>query len=160
MIKILFVCYGNICRSPMAEFIFKDMVRRAGCEDEYYIASAATSSEEIRNGRGNPVYPPAREKLAEHGLFCRGKRAVQMKRSDYKKYDLLIGMDHENLYSMKRISGGDPDRKIHLLLDYTRHPRDVSDPWYTDDFETAYRDILEGCRGLFSYLKKNSFTLP
>ena len=114
MIRILFICHGNICRSPMAEFVMKDLVKRAGLEHQFQIASAATSTEEI----GNPVYPPAREKLAEHGISCRGKTARQVTRSDYDAYDLLIGMDQANLRNLRRICGGDPEGKIHLLLEY------------------------------------------
>ena len=130
MIKILFVCHGNICRSPMAEFVMKDLVKQAGLEDRFHIESAATSTEEI----GNPVYPPARRKLAEHGIDCAGKTARQLTNSDYGKYDLLIGMDRANLRNMYRICGGDFDGKMRLLTDYTDHPGDVADPWYTDEF--------------------------
>lgn len=146
MIKILFVCHGNICRSPMAEFVMKDLVRKAGREDAFEIGSAATSTEEI----GNPVYPPARRKLAEHGISCGGKTARQLKRGDYERYDLLIGMDDANLRNMRRICGGDPAGKLHLLLDYTGRPGSVADPWYTGDFEAAWRDVLEGCRGVLA----------
>ena len=141
MIKILFLCHGNICRSPMAEFIMKDLVEKAGLDGQFHIASAATSTEEI----GNPVYPPARRKLQEHGISCAGKTARQMTRRDYQQYDLLIGMDGYNLRNMERMLGGDPEGKLHLLLEDSEHPRSVADPWYTDDFDTAYRDILEGC---------------
>ena len=144
MIKILFVCHGNICRSPMAEFVMKDLVKQAGLENRFYIESAATSTEEL----GNPVYPPARRKLAEHGIDCKGKTARQLKNFDYGKFDLLIGMDRANLRNMHRICGGDPDGKLHLLMDYTGRPGDVADPWYTGDFETTWRDVLAGCRGL------------
>ena len=138
---ILFVCHGNICRSPMAEFVMKDLVRRAGREDEFYIESAATSTEEI----GNEVYPPARRKLAEHGIGCKGKTARQMTRRDYDRFDLLIGMDAWNIRNMNRICGGDPEGKIHKLLDYANRPDDVADPWYTGDFEATWHDVLEGC---------------
>lgn len=151
MVKILFVCYGNICRSPMAEFIMKDLVRQQGMADQFYIASAATSLEEI----GNPVYPPARRKLAEHGLSCAGKTARRMERHDYQEYDYLIGMEQFNLRHMMRILGDDPEKKVSRLLDFSDRPRDIDDPWYTGDFETAYRDILEGCKGFLSYLKDN-----
>jgi len=146
--NILFVCHGNICRSPMAEFVMKDLVERAGRSHEFYIESAATSTEEI----GNEVYPPARRKLAEHGIGCKGKTARQMTRRDYDRFDLIIGMDAWNLRNMQRICGGDPDGKIHLLLDYTDHPRDVADPWYTGDFEATWRDVLEGCQQLLATL--------
>ena len=147
--RILFVCHGNICRSPMAEFVMKKLVADAGREDEFEIASAATSTEEI----GNPVYPPARRKLAEHGISCAGKTARQLTLRDYGYYDLLIGMDRYNLANMRRMCGGDPDGKIHLLLDYTDHPRDVADPWYTDDFDATWRDCLEGCQALLDDLQ-------
>ena len=148
MTKILFVCHGNICRSPMAEFVMKDLVAKAGRSSEFFIASAATSTDEL----GSPVYPPARRKLAEHGIGCAGKTARQMRRQDYGDYDLLIGMDDANLRNMRRICGGDPDGKICLLLDYTDHPRSVADPWYTGDFNATWRDVLEGCRGLLESL--------
>lgn len=148
MTKILFVCHGNICRSPMAEFVMKKLVQEAGLASEFEIASAATSTEEI----GNPVYPPARRKLAEHGISTTGKTARQLTRRDYAYYDLLIGMDTWNLRNMNRMLGGDPDDKIRLLMDYTDCPGDVADPWYTDDFQTCYEDVLEGCRKLLSSL--------
>ena len=148
MVKILFVCHGNICRSPMAEFVMKDLVKKAGLEAQFHIESAATSTEEI----GNSVYPPARRKLAEHGIDCTGKTARQLTNSDYDNYDLLIGMDRANLRNMHRICGGDYAGKMHLLMDYTDRPGDVADPWYTDDFESTWRDVLAGCRGL---LEKN-----
>ena len=149
MTKVLFICHGNICRSPMAEFVMKDLVRRAGCAGRYEIASAATSSEEI----GNPVYPPARRKLAEHGIGCAGKTARRLTRADYAAWDLLIGMDEENLYNMRRLCGGDPAGKMHLLLEYARRPGEVADPWYTGDFEATWRDVLDGCRGLLAALE-------
>jgi len=148
MIKVLFVCHGNICRSPMAEFVMKHLVKEAGLSGRFEIASAATSTEEL----GNPVYPPARRKLLEHGIRCDGKRARQLTRADYQKYDVLIGMDHANLRNMHRICGGDPDGKIHMLLDYTDRPGSVADPWYTDDFDATWRDAMEGCTGLLKSL--------
>ena len=148
MIKILFVCHGNICRSPMAEFVMKDLVKKAGLVSQFQIASAATSREEI----GNPVYPPARRKLAEHGIACNGHAARQLTNGDYEKYDLLIGMDKANLRNMYRICGGDFADKMHLLMDYTDHPGDVADPWYTEDFETTSKDVLAGCQGLLESL--------
>ena len=148
MKKILFVCHGNICRSPMAEFVMKDLVKKAGLESQFHIESAATSREEI----GNPVYPPARRKLAEHGIACDGHAARQLTRADYEKYDLLIGMDRANLRDMYRICGGDFSGKLHLLMDYTDHPRDVADPWYTEDFEATWQDVLAGCQGLLREL--------
>ena len=149
MTKVLFVCLGNICRSPMAEFVMKDLVERAGLAGTFSIASAATSSEEA----GNPVYPPARRKLAEHGIQCAGKTSRQLRAEDYGKYDLLIGMDGRNLRNMECICGGDPEGKIHLLMDYTDRPGEVADPWYTGDFERAWQDILEGCEGLLAHLQ-------
>ena len=148
MTKILFVCHGNICRSPMAEYVMKDLVQKAGLEDEFEIASAATSTEEI----GNPVYPPARNKLAQHGISCQGHAARQLKRADYGRWDLLIGMDQANLRNMNRICGGDPEGKIHLLMDYTARPGEVDDPWYTGDFETTWQDVLLGCSQLLQQL--------
>ncbi len=149
MTKILFVCLGNICRSPMAEFVMKDLVKQAGLEGQFRIDSAATSREEL----GNPVYGPARRKLAEHGISCGGHRARQLQSQDYSQYDLLIGMDQANIRNMGRICGGDPLRKIHLLLDYAgRLGQEVADPWYTGDFETAWQDISQGCQGLLKEL--------
>ena len=148
MIKILFVCHGNICRSPMAEFIFKDLINKKGIADRFYIASAATSYEEI----GNPVYPPARKKLSEHGINPAGKVAIHMNREDYDAYDFLIGMEQMNIRNMHRIVGSDPQGKICRLLDYSKRPRDISDPWYTGDFDRAYEDILEGCEALLQHL--------
>ena len=130
----------------MAEFVMKDLVRQAGLESQFHIESAATSTEEI----GNPVYPPARRKLAEHSIDCAGKRARQLTRTDYDRFDLLIGMVRANLRNMNRICGGDFAGKLHLLMDYTDRPGDVADPWYTDDFETTWRDVLEGARGCWS----------
>ena len=149
MINILFVCHGNICRSPMAEFVMKDLVQKAGLEHEFSIASAATSTEEI----GNPVYPPARRKLAEHGIGCAGHAARQLRRDDYDRWDYLIGMDSANLRNMHRICGGDPAGKISLLLDWTDHPGSVADPWYTGDFEATWQDVLEGCRNLLEQIR-------
>lgn len=148
MKKILFVCHGNICRSPMAEFIMKDLVKKAGQENEFYIESAATSTEEI----GNSVYPPARQMLASHGISCKGKTARQMTRRDYQEFDLLIGMDSWNIRNMNRIAGDDPEDKIHKLLDYTSRPGDVADPWYTGNFDATWRDCLEGCTLLLQEL--------
>ena len=154
MKRILFVCHGNICRSPMAEFVMKDLVRKAGREDEFYIESAATSTEEIGNG----VYPPARRKLAEHGIACDGKTARQMTRRDYERFDLLIGMDSWNIDNMEDICGGDPEGKIHKLLDFTSRRGDVADPWYTRDFEATWRDVLEGCQCLLQHISYNHST--
>lgn len=152
MIKVLFICHGNICRSPMAEFIMKDMVSKAGMSDRFYIASAATSSEEIWNGVGNPVYPPAREELARHGISCKGKRAVQLTKEDYNRYDYILGMEHWNIRNMLRILGKDPEGKVKLLLDYSDRPRDIADPWYTGEFGKTYADIAEGCEAFLKYL--------
>lgn len=152
MIRILFVCHGNICRSPMAEFIFKDMVKQQGREKEFFIASCATSTEEIWNGLGNPVYPPARAELAKHGISFEGKRAVQLTKKDYESYDLLIAMDSNNVRNIHRIIGSDPAGKVRKLMDYTPCGGDVADPWYTDRFDIAYRDIEEGCRCLLEQL--------
>lgn len=133
----------------MAEFVMKDLVRKAGLESQFHIASAATSTEEI----GSPVYPPARRKLAEHGINCSGKTARQLTRTDYDRYDLLIGMDNANLRNMRRICGGDSDGKIRLLLEFTGRSGEVADPWYTGDFEATWRDVLEGCSGLLRHLQ-------
>lgn len=142
MIRVMMVCLGNICRSPMAEFIFRDMAEKHGLGDRVFCASSAISTEEI----GNPVYPPAKRKLYSLGLNCSGKRAVQLKKADYDDYDLLLGMEERHLNAMRRICGGDPEGKIHLLLEDSPRPRDIDDPWYTDDFDTACADIQEGCR--------------
>lgn len=149
MIKILFICHGNICRSPMAEFIMKDLVRKADLTQEFYIESAATSREEI----GNPVYPPVCRLLNEHGIDCAGKTARQLIKQDYDQFDFLIGMDRNNLYNMRRICGDDYENKMHLLMDYTNHSGDVDDPWYSGDFETTWCDISKGCKGLLQSIK-------
>ena len=171
MVKLLFVCHGNICRSPMAEYVMKNLVKKAGLEDEFRIASVATSREEI----GNPVYPPAQRKLAEHGISCDGHAARQLRNSDYEEYDLLIGMDRANLRSMYRIisapraslrsvalrngacgrsCGGDFNDKMHLLMEYAERPeQEVAGPWYTDDFDANWRDALADCQGLLDHLK-------
>ena len=148
MTKIMFVCHGNICRSPMAEFVLKDMVKRRGLEKDFVIVSSATSTEEIWNGIGNPVYPPAKSVLERHGIDSSGKRAVQLKASDYGKYDWFIGMDSSNICNMTHILGGDKDNKIHKLMEYTGSNADVSDPWYTRDFDRCYKDIYAGCKAL------------
>ena len=141
MIRIMFVCHGNICRSPMAEFIFRDMVKKAGIADRFVIESSATSTEEIWNGIGNPVYPPAKRELAKHVICCDGKRAVQLKKSDYDKYDYFICMDSNNIRNTMRIFGDDKDGKVCKMMSFAGMNRDVSDPWYSGDFEQAYNDI-------------------
>ena len=150
MTKILFVCHGNICRSPMAEFVLRDMVTRERRAGAFSIASVATSTEEIGNG----VYPPARRKLREHGIDCSGKTARQMTYRDYGEYDLLIGMDSANMRNMRRICGGDPEDKLRLLMAYTGRERDVADPWYTGDFEATWRDVNAGCRALLQAIDR------
>ena len=149
MIKILFICHGNICRSPMAEFIMKNIVFEAAKADDFEIQSAATSTEEI----GNPVYPPVRKILGEHGIDCTGKTARQMTKKDYAYFDYIIGMDHYNLRNMKSFFDGDPQNKVSLLMCFTNRPGDVADPWYTGDFKATWRDIYEGCLGLMDKLK-------
>lgn len=144
MIKIMFVCHGNICRSPMAEIIMRDMIEKRGLSDKISVASSATSTEEI----GNPVYPPARRELAKHSLSAEGKFSVQLTRSDYEKYDYFVGMDSRNILNMHRILDGDPDNKILKLLDLTDKGGDVADPWYTGEFSQTYSDCLLGCEAL------------
>ena len=148
MKKVLFICHGNICRSPMAEFIMKDLLQKAGMADRVYVASAATSTEEI----GNPVYPPARRELAKHGICCDGKTARQMTRQDYDTFDYLIAMDRNNLRNMQRFVDNDPQGKVSLLLSHTSRPGDVADPWYTGDFTATWNDILLGCQALLREL--------
>ncbi|MBQ7029003.1 MAG: low molecular weight phosphotyrosine protein phosphatase [Thermoguttaceae bacterium] len=146
--RILFVCHGNICRSPMAEFAMKDLVAKAGRADEFEIASAATSAEEL----GNPVYPPARRKLSEHGISCAGKTARRLRPDDFERWDMLIGMDDWNRRNMMRVCPKGREDKVSLLLDYTDDPRDLVDPWYTNDFDAAWNDVLAGFEGLLNYL--------
>lgn len=150
MTNILFVCLGNICRSPMAEFLMKALVAEKGLSEQFEIASAATSSDEI----GNPVYPPVAALLRERGISCKGKTARQLRRADYAHYDYIIGMEESNRRSMLRLFGGDPEGKLSLLMDYTDRPRDVADPWYTGDFEATYRDVLDGCRAFLRSVHK------
>ena len=153
MTKIMFVCHGNICHSPMAEFIFKDIVSKNGAFDKFFIASSATSTEEIWNGIGNPVYPPAQKELAIHGISCDGKRAVLLKKEDYEKYDLILCMDDNNIHNALRILGNDHKNKVKKLLSYAGSNRDISDPWYSGDFKTAYKDIYSGCKALYDSIK-------
>lgn len=148
MVKILFICHGNICRSPMAEFVFKDMVSRCGLADQFYIASAGTSAEET----GNPVHPGTRRKLASHGISAANKTAVQLIKNDHDKYDYFIGMDSHNITNMQRILGNDESGSIRRLLDFTDTPRDIADPWYSGNFDQTYDDVLEGCKALVQYI--------
>ncbi len=147
-IRVMFVCHGNICRSPMAEFLLKDMVDKRGVSDRFIIESAATTNEEI----GNPVYPGTRKRLAREGISVEGKVAKRLRRDDYDKFDLIIGMDAENMRDMKRLFGGDPDGKVYKMLEFAGIDGDVADPWYTGDFEATYDDIYEGCIGLLNFL--------
>ena len=156
MKRIMFVCHGNICRSPMAEFVFKDMLKKQGIDGGYVVASSATSTEEIWNGIGNPVYPPAKAELLKHGITCEGKRAVQLKKSDYDKYDIFLAMDSMNVRNIGRIFGSDPLGKVHKLMDLTDRSGDVADPWYSGRFDVAYRDIYEGCEALLKKLQQDS----
>ena len=150
MIKVLFICHGNICRSPMSEFIFRDMVYKRGLSDCFSIASAATSREEL----GNPVYPPARRILKAHGIDCSGKTARQITKADYQEYDYLLAAENYNIRNMMRIIGSDPDKKVYRLLDFSDSPRDIADPWYTGDFQITWDDIVEGCEAFLKYLEK------
>lgn len=152
MIKILFICHGNICRSPMAEFVMKDLVKKRGLEEQFYIASAATSTEEI----GNSVHPGTRKKLAAYGISTAGKTAIQLKKSDYQNYDFLIAMDCNNLRNMKRILGIDEAHKVYRLLDFTAMPRDIADPWYTGNFDQTYEDVYEGCVALLNTISQKN----
>lgn len=152
MINIMFVCLGNICRSPMAEFLFRDMVNKRGLGNHFHIASSATSTEEI----GNPVHHGTRNKLKEHGISTEGKYAVQLTKKDYDKYDYLIGMEERNIINMHKIVGSDPKHKIKRLLDFTLEGRDIADPWYTGNFDQTYNDIYEGCEALLDHILKNS----
>lgn len=154
MTRIMFVCHGNICRSPCAEFVMKKLIEDVHLSVQFEISSCATSTEEIHAGIGNPVYPPMKRELESHGIDCSGKRAVQLKKEDYDNYDLFIGMDSANIRNMHRILGGDPDGKISKLMDYTEKGGDVADPWYSDRFDVAYNDIYKGCKALFEKLTK------
>ena len=155
MIKILFVCHGNICRSPMAEFVFQKMAAEAGLSDRFSVGSAATTDEEIWNGQGNPVYPPVARLLREHGMDPGRKRAILLRPEDYDRYDCFIGMDEENRRDMERIFHGDPEGKCSLLMDHTKKPRPVADPWYTRDFQKTWDDVDEGCGGLLAFFIKS-----
>lgn len=153
MIKICFVCLGNICRSPMAEFIMKDLIAKNNLLNSIYITSKATSYEEI----GNSIYPPAKEKLKEHNIyFDNGKKASRLEKEDLEKYDYIIGMEERNIINIERILGTKDNQKIVRLLDYSPNPRDITDPWYTGDFDKAYDDILEGCTFLLAFLQENN----
>ncbi len=156
MIRVLFVCHGNICRSPMAEFVMKDLVEKEGLSDCFLIESAATSSEEVWRGVGNPVYPPARQELAKHGIDCSGKRARVLVKEDYDKYDYLIGMESYNIRNMNRILGQDSQGKICKMMSFTNEGGDIADPWYSGDFSGVYGQISRGCKGFLEHLKKTN----
>ncbi len=153
--KVMFVCHGNICRSPMAEYIFNDLAKQQGVAHRFVASSAATSSEEICGTRGNPIYPPAKAQLERHGIACDGKRAVQLQKSDYDRYDLFVGMDNANVRNMLRIFGGDADKKVCKLLDFA-DGGEVADPWYSRDFDTAYRTVFAGCSALLCALRQQN----
>ena len=148
MIKILFVCHGNICRSPMAEFVMKEMVKNANLQERIYIESAATSTEEL----GNPVYPPARRIMAQHGIDCKNKTARQITRADYDNFDYIVAMDERNIRNMRYFFGNDPEHKVSLLLSWANENREVADPWYTGDFEATWRDVNLGCDALLKQI--------
>ena len=150
IIKILFVCHGNICRSPMAEFVMKEMVKNAGLQERIYVESAATSTEEL----GNPVYPPARRILAQHGIDCKNKTARQITRADYDNFDYIVAMDEYNIRNMRRFFGNDPENKVSLLLSWANENREVADPWYTGDFEATWCDVNLGCKALLEQILK------
>lgn len=150
MYKVLFVCHGNICRSPMAEFLLKNMVEKIGDKNDFTIESAATSTEEI----GNPVHPRTRGTLAKHGIVVEGKRARLLTKNDYDKFDYIIGMDSENIKNILKITGADTANKVHLLLEFTGESRDIKDPWYTGDFDTTYDDIYRGCAAFVESIEK------
>ena len=152
MIRVLFICHGNICRSPMAEFVMKDLVEKEGLAEEFFIASSATSREEI----GNPVHHGTRNKLAQYGISTKGKYAVQLTKKDYNAYDYLIGMEQWNIQNILKIVGSDPKKKVHRLLDFSENPRDIADPWYTGDFDRTYEDVLEGCKALLNHILKGN----
>ena len=150
MIKIMFVCHGNICRSPMAEFVMKDLVRRAGLENEIFVASAACRRDEI----GADTYLGTREKLDEMGVPYEKRRAVQITLDDYEHYDLIVGMDEENMRDLQRFSKDDPKKKLHLLMEFAGENRGVADPWYTGDFDATFRDVKRGCDGILKELQQ------
>ena len=150
VIKILFVCHGNICRSPMAEFVMKEMVKNSGLQERIYIESAATSTEEL----GNPVYPPARKIMAQHGIDCKNKTARQITRADYDNFDYIVAMDEYNIRNMRRFFGDDPDNRVSLLLSWANENREVADPWYTGDFEATWCDVNCGCKALLEQILK------
>ena len=150
MIRVLFICHGNICRSTMAQYIAQHLVTQSGMESNFYIDSAATSREEI----GNPVHYGTRRKLEAEGICCGDHRARQLKKSDYDEFDFLIGMDTQNIRNMYRILGEDPEQKVYKLLDFTERKGDIADPWYTGNFDLTYRDVLDGCRGLLKFIEE------
>lgn len=152
MIRVLFICHGNICRSPMAHYYFQDLIRRQGLESLFFVDSAATSTEEI----GNPVHRGTREKLRQAGISCQGHQAKQMTKTDYSTYDYIVAMDSWNIRNIHRITGGDPQRKIFKLLDFTGSGQDVADPWYTGDFEATWRDVTAGCHALLKHILKEN----
>ena len=153
MVKVLFVCLGNICRSPMAEFVFKDIVKKHGRGKDFVIASAATSGEEA----GSPVHIGTKRKLAQFGIDCSGKRAVKLEKCDYGKYDYIIGMEQRNCWAILRTVGSDKDKKVFRLCDFTDCPRDIADPWYTHNFDVTYDDIYEGCMAFYEFICKKHF---
>lgn len=155
MIKILFICHGNICRSPMAEFMFKDKIAKANLSNKIHIESAATTDDEIYHGVGNPVYPPARKILADHGISCDGKRARQIVKEDYNKFDYLICMDAENIRHMRHLWPQDPEHKIYKMLSFANLDRDVADPWFTRDFQATWDDLELGCNGLLTKIQND-----
>lgn len=151
MVHVLFVCHGNICRSPMAEFLFRDLLQKKGLSHDFFIASAATSREEI----GNTVYPPAKKKLSSLGIDCCGKTARQVTRQDYQDFDYFLVMEAYNTKNLMRILGDDPQKKVYRLLDFSSHPRDIADPWYTGNFDITHSDIMEGLESFLAFILKN-----
>ncbi|MCI6842639.1 MAG: low molecular weight protein-tyrosine-phosphatase [Eubacteriales bacterium] len=155
MYGIVFVCHGNICRSPMAEFILRDILEKSDVPGNFIITSRAVSDEEIHRGVGAPVYPPAAEELAKHGIDCRGKRAQKLSPAEYGSNDLIVCMDAGNVREARRIFGGDPEKKIRRMMDFTTRPGNVADPWYSGRFDITYRDIREACEGIAAYIVRN-----